>query len=202
MRGLLLIEESTCCLNKSVLTYSSPLPLSCRYYNDGELLYSWCTGSLMQEENQPTCLAPPRVSLPACLPCRTACPICRPTLTLSNFLAASHLLPGLPACPSLPVWAFDLEELKWAPLGPKPGQNAPPPRGGHQLALNGDQLFIFGGYYVKKDAPDPGGWLQPTQSLQAGCQAWLLTLTPGLSLCPLHLLYHRELHAQARQEGG
>lgn len=40
LRGLLLIEDSTCCLNKSVLTYSSPLPLSCRYYNDGKLLYS------------------------------------------------------------------------------------------------------------------------------------------------------------------
>ncbi|KAI7844606.1 hypothetical protein COHA_001846 [Chlorella ohadii] len=57
------------------------------------------------------------------------------------------------------VWAFDLEELKWTPLGPKPGHSAPPPRGGHQLALNGDQLFIFGGYYVKKDAPDPDSFM-------------------------------------------
>lgn len=57
------------------------------------------------------------------------------------------------------VWSFDLEELKWSPLGPKPGQSAPAPRGGCQLALHGDTLFIFGGFSVKKAEPaaDAGG---------------------------------------------
>ncbi len=55
------------------------------------------------------------------------------------------------------MWCFDLEELKWTPLGPKPGHAAPAPRGGCQLALNGDQLFIVGGFSVKKEEQDKGG---------------------------------------------
>ena len=42
------------------------------------------------------------------------------------------------------VWQFDLEELRWTPLGPKPGQSAPAPRGGCQLALDGHKLYVFG----------------------------------------------------------
>lgn len=42
------------------------------------------------------------------------------------------------------------------PLGPKPGHTAPAPRGGCQLALHGEQLFIFGGYSVKKAEVQPG----------------------------------------------
>ena len=60
------------------------------------------------------------------------------------------------------MWSFDLEDMKWAPLGPKPGHTAPAPRGGCQLALSGDQLFIFGGYSVKKaeqDKGEPAGWV-------------------------------------------
>ena len=47
------------------------------------------------------------------------------------------------------VWSFCLEDFKWTPLGPKPGHAAPAPRGGCQLALYGDSLFIFGGYSVQ-----------------------------------------------------
>ncbi|EFN58682.1 hypothetical protein CHLNCDRAFT_19775, partial [Chlorella variabilis] len=54
------------------------------------------------------------------------------------------------------AWSFCTEELKWTSLGPKPGHTAPAPRGGCQLALNGDQLFIFGGYSVKKTEEDKG----------------------------------------------
>jgi len=81
--------------------------------------------------------------------------LCCPDIA-SSALPPLVLQPPWPFPPSQPVWAFDLEELKWTPLGPKPGHSAPPPRGGHPLALTADQLFIFGGYYVKKDAPDPG----------------------------------------------
>ena len=52
------------------------------------------------------------------------------------------------------AWSFCTEELKWTSL--EPGHTAPAPRGGCQLALNGDQLFIFGGYSVKKTEEDKG----------------------------------------------
>ncbi|KAL4853408.1 Kelch domain-containing protein 4 [Chlorella vulgaris] len=55
------------------------------------------------------------------------------------------------------VWSYDTEELRWMLLGPKAGHTAPSPRGGCQLALTGDQLYIFGGYSVKKAEPDSGG---------------------------------------------
>lgn len=55
------------------------------------------------------------------------------------------------------VWSYDTEELRWMPLGPKAGHTAPSPRGGCQLALTGDQLYIFGGYSVKKAERDSGG---------------------------------------------
>lgn len=59
------------------------------------------------------------------------------------------------------AWAYDLEELRWQPLALRPGSPVPPPRGGHQLALHGDLLFVFGGYHVEKDEVDraEGGYL-------------------------------------------
>lgn len=59
------------------------------------------------------------------------------------------------------LWSFDLEELKWEPLGPSPGVPAPAPRGGCQLALHPDSntMFMIGGYSVKKAAVVAGGYL-------------------------------------------
>ena len=50
------------------------------------------------------------------------------------------------------VWSFNLEDLKWEALGPSPGQIAPPPRGGCQLALHADSntVFMMGGHSVKQ----------------------------------------------------
>jgi len=49
------------------------------------------------------------------------------------------------------LWIFDLETFKWECVGPKPGQQAPAPRGGCQLAYAQDTntLYLFGGYSVK-----------------------------------------------------
>ena len=84
-----------------------------------------------------------------------------------------HCLPGAVCRYYNDVWSFDLEDLRWTPLGPKPGQTAPAPRGGCQLALSGDQLFIFGGYSVKKAEQDTGGWVggQGGQGAQGLCLA-------------------------------
>jgi hypothetical protein len=54
------------------------------------------------------------------------------------------------------LWEFSLEELKWTPLGPKPGHAAPSPRGGCQLAVAGDVMYLFGGYSVLKAEPQAG----------------------------------------------
>ena len=42
------------------------------------------------------------------------------------------------------VWEFDVDELKWTLLEIK--GSCPEPRGGCQLALHGDVLFVFGGH--------------------------------------------------------
>lgn len=52
------------------------------------------------------------------------------------------------------LWEFQIEELKWVALGPKPGHPAPAPRGGCQVAVYGDHMFMFGGYSVRKPEPD------------------------------------------------
>ena len=47
------------------------------------------------------------------------------------------------------LWEFDTEELRWAPVetrGPVPA-----PRGGCQLALHHDTLFVLGGHSVLRD---------------------------------------------------
>jgi hypothetical protein len=49
------------------------------------------------------------------------------------------------------LWAFDIGELKWAPLGGPPGGQAPSPRSACQLALHGDVLFLYGGYSKAAD---------------------------------------------------
>ena len=107
------------------------------------------------------------------------------------------------------VWSFDLEDLRWTPLGPKPGQTAPAPRGGCQLALSGDQLFIFGGYSVKKAEQDTGGWVGRVRRACVWLARGLLCLrepgppsqssccyfnTPALPCC-------RQLHAQEEASG-
>lgn len=48
------------------------------------------------------------------------------------------------------VWSFNVDDLTWQCLGPRPGMPAPAPRGGCQLALHPDQpiLYVFGGYSV------------------------------------------------------
>ena len=47
------------------------------------------------------------------------------------------------------VWRFTPETLTWADITPAmPGGAAPAPRGGCQLALNEDTLFVFGGHSV------------------------------------------------------
>ena len=52
------------------------------------------------------------------------------------------------------LWAFDIGELKWAPLGGPPGGQAPSPRSACQLALHGDVLFLYGGYSKAADEAD------------------------------------------------
>lgn len=56
------------------------------------------------------------------------------------------------------LWAYCLEDMRWAPLGPRPGQTAPAPRGGCQLALHGDSMFVFGGAATRKTEREPGDW--------------------------------------------
>jgi hypothetical protein len=51
------------------------------------------------------------------------------------------------------LWAYDLEELRWDALG-RPGANAPSPRGGCQLALTTDRLFLYGGHTITADKAD------------------------------------------------
>ena len=77
------------------------------------------------------------------------------------------------------VWSFDLAELKWTPLGPKAGHAAPEPRGGCQLALHGDTLFIFGGYSVKKVEQDKGGRIAAAAAA-VGCAC----CAPCVRICP------------------
>jgi hypothetical protein len=51
------------------------------------------------------------------------------------------------------TWAYDLEQLKWAAAG-RPGGAAPGARGGCQLAVHGDALFLYGGHTVVVDKSD------------------------------------------------
>lgn len=44
------------------------------------------------------------------------------------------------------LWVFSIEELKWEQMA-RPG-SAPAPRGGCQLVVNGDALYLFGGHSV------------------------------------------------------
>lgn len=104
--------------------------------------------------------------------CGSRTPPASPRLLLPSLPAARRRIPSLdpPSTaaplpsrrpPPLPryyndTWAFNLEELKWEPLGPRPGAVAPSPRGGCQLALAGDLLFCFGGYSVRKAEPEGG----------------------------------------------
>lgn len=46
------------------------------------------------------------------------------------------------------LWVFDLAEMRWECLGPPEhaGVNWPSPRGGCQLAVHGDLLYVIGGY--------------------------------------------------------
>ena len=73
------------------------------------------------------------------------------------------------------LWSFDLEEMKWNPIGPAPGQTAPAPRGGCQLALHLDSntLFMIGGHSVKSttttSTSGANSFLPP--SLQQGAKA-------------------------------
>ncbi|KFM23343.1 Kelch domain-containing protein 4 [Auxenochlorella protothecoides] len=48
------------------------------------------------------------------------------------------------------LWAFHLTDLQWECLGPttQTGSSWPSPRGGCQLAVHGELLFVFGGYSV------------------------------------------------------
>lgn len=47
------------------------------------------------------------------------------------------------------LWEFDTEALAWEPVACK--DKGPAPRGGCQLALHGDMLFVFGGHSVLKE---------------------------------------------------
>ena len=47
------------------------------------------------------------------------------------------------------LWEYSFEELKWLKIEYAPGAALPAPRGGCQLALQGDDLFMFGGFSVK-----------------------------------------------------
>ncbi len=67
------------------------------------------------------------------------------------------------------VWEFSLEDLKWTPLGPKPGQPDPSPRGGCQLMVYNEQLYMFGGYAVRKAEAGAGG---QTTAGYGSCPHW------------------------------
>ncbi|CAL8469827.1 g9369 [Coccomyxa elongata] len=51
------------------------------------------------------------------------------------------------------LWVYDLPELSWRSVG-KAGSNGPSPRGGSQLTVHGDRLFLYGGHTVVVDKED------------------------------------------------
>ena len=53
------------------------------------------------------------------------------------------------------VWAFDTDELSWQELA-RPDTVPPPPRGGSQVAIHNDNLYVYGGhrYSVAEDGSE------------------------------------------------
>lgn len=51
------------------------------------------------------------------------------------------------------LWRFDLDDLRWAPLGDM-RDRWPAPRSGYQFALHGDRLVLHGGYAKARDEDD------------------------------------------------
>ncbi|EIE25653.1 galactose oxidase [Coccomyxa subellipsoidea C-169] len=51
------------------------------------------------------------------------------------------------------LWVYDTEEMSWRSVG-KAGSNGPSPRGGSQLAVHADRLFLYGGHTVIVDKAD------------------------------------------------
>ncbi|GAQ82566.1 hypothetical protein KFL_001150260 [Klebsormidium nitens] len=52
---------------------------------------------------------------------------------------------------------LDLDEMKWTEVKQKPGAIAPSPRSAFQMALNGDEVFLYGGYFKDYKASKDGG---------------------------------------------
>ena len=52
------------------------------------------------------------------------------------------------------LWEFDVDELKWSSAGDGTAQR-PAPRGGCQMVVHGDTLFLYGGYSKRADEDDP-----------------------------------------------
>jgi hypothetical protein len=76
------------------------------------------------------------------------------------------------------LWVFDTDDLKWSCMGPRPGQQAPSPRGGCQLALHADAglLFLFGGFSVRHAEGKGRAWVG-----MGKCCAWVYMGDPCLN---------------------
>ena len=51
------------------------------------------------------------------------------------------------------LWVFDLEGMEWAPIG-QAHDHRPSPRGGCQLNIFEDVLYLYGGYSKRQDEDD------------------------------------------------
>ena len=88
------------------------------------------------------------------------------------------------------VWAFDTEELSWQELA-RPDTVPPPPRGGSQVAVYGNSLYVYGGhrYNVAEDGSESevvmdDMWqldLKSLQVCQTGYTLFMCKQSPELS---------------------
>ena len=52
------------------------------------------------------------------------------------------------------TWVFDTEALSWQAVGREGGFARPSARGGCQLAVHGERMFLYGGHTVIVDCRD------------------------------------------------
>lgn len=75
------------------------------------------------------------------------------------------------------LWEFDVESLTWTAVG-KPNAQTPSPRGGCQMVVHQDSIYLYGGHHTAIDPTDKSEtetifedlWRLDAKTYQVRCQ--------------------------------